>query len=593
MHAARLRVPSLVFALMLVATACHSSATMDADAAMLPPDGDAPDAAPDGDVRDAGPDGEVPDGGSSLPPCEGADVFCGELRFGRVTGLAFATETLSGLTDTQGTFRYRAGETVTFAIGGTTLGSAAAAPFVSLFDLVGIAPPSTEASLRAELHDDLDVTAFDRVANTATLLLSLDRDLNPRDGVELEGWDTTLADETIPLDAPLYHFGRRSLDRVGRRYGVHRTVLVATSLAHLYDAIDVVVPAHVRTAWHSIGGISEARSRYEHDALGRAVARFDVDEQGVDIWAERVAYDSVGRVLEHRTEMPVEEGWRIVTIEANAYDAFGRVVVASNTADWDFDGVFDQRVRGSYFYDTRGNRTNELVSFLDGRVTEAVSTFDALGNLVMRTDEDDVRDLDAVSVRTYDDAGDLVRDVLTSRGPGGTVRVEHVYVYASAGRVATHVTDTDIDGDTVVDQHSERTYTYAPEGWLRLSVEHFAIGTSNETRATRTLDAEGRPLVERTERGPMLRNHDVSERTYAANGERIAWRIEQLVMGVSTTVTAGTDAYVYAPEGYEIERVHRSDGAIAPVVQRVTSTYAPIADGLVALIYAYDPEREL
>src|SRR5262245_58756074 len=78
------------------------------------------------------------------------DHLYGRFEAGTVTGLRYTTPSGTGLTGTDGTFRYRAGETVTFSIGGITLGSAPGANTVSLFTLAGIAAPTTEADVRAQ-----------------------------------------------------------------------------------------------------------------------------------------------------------------------------------------------------------------------------------------------------------------------------------------------------------------------------------------------------------------------------------------------------------------------------------------------------------
>lgn len=58
------------------------------------------------------------DGGSSSPT-----VYSGMLIDSPVEGVEYSTPTQSGITDSQGTFKYQAGEMVTFYVGGFILGN--------------------------------------------------------------------------------------------------------------------------------------------------------------------------------------------------------------------------------------------------------------------------------------------------------------------------------------------------------------------------------------------------------------------------------------------------------------------------------------
>lgn len=89
------------------------------------------------------------------------DVKTGVFKFGRVEGLSWRTETLSGETGPHGEFQYRDGETVTFGIGRLNLGS--------------VAPKAvlTPADLSAEVAGDIKKIRHRKVTNIARLLESL------------------------------------------------------------------------------------------------------------------------------------------------------------------------------------------------------------------------------------------------------------------------------------------------------------------------------------------------------------------------------------------------------------------------------------
>lgn len=86
-----------------------------------------------------------------------------------VEGLSYETETLSGTTDSDGSFSYNSGESVTFFIGGIKLGSAAAQTYITPLDLVTGAQNENNPT----------------VINIVRLLITLDEDNNPENGITI------------------------------------------------------------------------------------------------------------------------------------------------------------------------------------------------------------------------------------------------------------------------------------------------------------------------------------------------------------------------------------------------------------------------
>lgn len=86
-----------------------------------------------------------------------------------VSGLIYSTPALRGITDSQGTFQYSLGDTITFSIGDIILGSGVAKPIMTPVDLV---PGAT---------DELDQT----VTNIARFLQSLDYDDDLSNGITI------------------------------------------------------------------------------------------------------------------------------------------------------------------------------------------------------------------------------------------------------------------------------------------------------------------------------------------------------------------------------------------------------------------------
>ncbi len=82
-----------------------------------------------------------------------AAELSGEFQAGGVSGLHYVTPTRSGTTDANGTFKYLAGEPVTFSVGAIQLGQAPGASRSTPFTLVGMTPPTTSPRCGNVLED--------------------------------------------------------------------------------------------------------------------------------------------------------------------------------------------------------------------------------------------------------------------------------------------------------------------------------------------------------------------------------------------------------------------------------------------------------
>ncbi|WP_455207613.1 hypothetical protein [Kaarinaea lacus] len=126
------------------------------------------------------------DGGSPNPggtPTPQPDILTGVFVDSPVSGANYSTETQSGMTNSSGQYNYVGGELVTFSIGGIILGSAMAGPVVTPLMLV-------EGAVDA---------ADSRVTNIVRLLMTLDSDGNPDNGIEITA-DAHDAAEGLSLD---------------------------------------------------------------------------------------------------------------------------------------------------------------------------------------------------------------------------------------------------------------------------------------------------------------------------------------------------------------------------------------------------------
>ena len=118
------------------------------------------------------------------------DVLTGIL-VGPVTGLRYQTPTMKGVTNKRGEFQYCAGETVSFLIGRLVLGAVPGSPRVNLAQLV------------RRVGGDIDKLHDLSVTNLARLVLTLDQDGDPENGVTIaQAVHDIVGSQVIMLDYP-------------------------------------------------------------------------------------------------------------------------------------------------------------------------------------------------------------------------------------------------------------------------------------------------------------------------------------------------------------------------------------------------------
>lgn len=160
-------------------------------------------------------------GGSSTPASQPRPVLSGVFSDSPIENIAFRTDSQSGFTDSDGTFLYLDGETVTFSIGGIDLPAITAASLLT--------PKLMGSSGR--IDDPI-------VLNILRLLQSLDVDGNPDNGIEISDQAHTVADAmTVDFDDPDFD---TAVTNLVANSGATRTALISSgqALAHFNDSID-------------------------------------------------------------------------------------------------------------------------------------------------------------------------------------------------------------------------------------------------------------------------------------------------------------------------------------------------------------------
>ncbi|WP_153039255.1 hypothetical protein [Microbulbifer sp. Q7] len=443
---------------------------------------------------------------------------------GRVAGLGYRTPSFSGITDSAGTFRYRDGEEVEFFLGGVHLGAARGAAELSPFDLAGTAPITEEAALRAALENHQRADALDLVSNMMRLLLILDRDQDPANGIDLQGWDTELADYAVDFAYDLYAFpwrrGLDSLPAITTAFSIKYQLPLDAPLVYLYDALGIVVPVHLpvrETRNIEDDERIEQEVRWEYNDLGLPrINYFTVLPETAENWRERVeyTYDSLGRwdFLLRETDSD-ENGFvdfftrterffssrgflkRIVEEEGRGlvgerlvvrldYDDGGNKVFSVVELDQGVDDILDSLRRVESAYDGDGLldwRLEELDLNADGLVERRqrfVFGYNRNGlllELADTVDDGDLATVDGIADATieiafrYSSAGRLLREVqrIDDNGDGVVDRINtYEYLYLSSGQLREESWEFDIDADGTPESRRTFTYRYTSDDWL-------------------------------------------------------------------------------------------------------------------------------
>ena len=175
-----------------------------------------------------------------------------------VEGVTYTTPTLSGTTDSDGTFVYLFGEVVTFSIGGITLGSAVGQPQLTPIDLIPGAIDATDQ----------------QVTNILRFVQSLDADSDPSNGI------------SIPT-AALTNAAGQTLDfnQATVAFEVDANALLA--LLYPLPAISPALVSEVAALAHftGAGGVSQSAIVFTSTDSGGDVDLYLINEDGTGLTA--------------------------------------------------------------------------------------------------------------------------------------------------------------------------------------------------------------------------------------------------------------------------------------------------------------------
>lgn len=389
-----------------------------------------------------------------------ADMRTGRFALGNIEGLGYSTDTQSGTTDAEGQFRYKAGETVRFSVGGIELGSVKADRVISPFDLVGLNPRLDSLELITDLagyshpgddfltthrHHYLPGNQFHRVINISNLLLSLDQDQDFSNGIQLGDLQQRMVNEFLDFDQPLLVFNRSfSFKNILNLYA-GRSRAPETVFRQLNDALDLdmAIPQPADMDVSATGTASSGyRMQYRYDQRGYLTAiQQDVDRDGTVDSVRSFEFDDMGRM--HRKLRDSNADGIDDVIETFMYDARGNLT--GHEVDTNADGRIEQRV--TFEYDGNDRR---IASYTYNEVSGALRAsesrdYDGQGRVLLQEEFSYPSGaLFRQKSWIYDGSGRL-RSVLDDRI--NSISEIESYVYDGYGRVRQIDYDSDADGN--------------------------------------------------------------------------------------------------------------------------------------------------
>ncbi len=551
-------------------------------------------------------------GGKEAAPAETTGILHSQIQ-----GVSYRTPSRSGQTDANGTFTCLVGETVTFSIGGIELGSAAASSRISLFTLAGMTPPTSELALRRELwRMQTTTTPLSRATNLAMLLLALDADGNPDNGIDVSARAGTLANAQLDFDLRFFEFPEK-LSKLAP--DLTRNIPAAAPVKWLYRSLgiaiaanapvrqiddydgDGIIDADLSTTLDAQGEIAETAVdlsadgqpdqliSYARDALGRITRRRVLDDpfQSGTFQLEHItesAFDSHGNEVRRvdREDGGVDGSLDSETIQESTFDRYGRILSSTYSNDFDFDGVLDSTERHVFTRDARGNLLEERIE----------------------VDLDANEGIDGRYITTYTyDAGDHRLTSVYSRDLDGDgnpeTRFAQSFTYDAAGRQATSTEEYDIDADGVVEQSTRSTSTYDPAGNLLRSVSRidsdffgsfFTYDVTTEysynrdrrrTNVIQSYDFLGDGTVE---------NRITEVNTYDANGFPLTYETHTDNTADGVTDYSFVVTFTNTPEGAQqsfLAEFDNDEDGIVDETQSSQISYAPAANALTPIVTQY------
>lgn len=498
-------------------------------------------------------------GSSTNDGADNSAVKMGSFKGMPISGLRYSTATKNGLTNTKGQFQYQAGEAISFSFAGINLGETI--PASSEMSLLNLIPDSKIYTTTHQVNElfktaisSTDYQAFNKVHNLLTLLMSLDKDANPDNGIQLSTEIESLA-LSLSFSFNLEKNINTSSIETSNEIQLNR-VMQKAAYDGLIQSGRAKKPGEVLDDYYRITGInhdfsilSEERTenynddtilnriRFTYDSEGRKLTRKEENHANTSIQSSlaSLVYDDQGNILIDSFSSNEQLKRRYTyTYDANGnrlsshnddsgdgdnnsvsylnYDEFGQLLTISQ--DLNSNGSIDVFTTNSY--DTKGNKLTYF--YTQGDVEKkAYYRYDDSNNLLGYTfDSTGDGDIDRIGEYSYDIKGNILSEKMDQSGNGqfdeittytyntfnnilvvntdsngdGTLNKQEINEYDSQGNLLQATTDSNGDG------HPNEIITYAfdDQGKL-LSFGHDSTGNGSENFVfTLTYDAKGNRL---------------------------------------------------------------------------------------------------
>ncbi|MDH5377168.1 MAG: hypothetical protein OEX00_02460 [Gammaproteobacteria bacterium] len=227
-------------------------------------------------------------GGGSSSSDNQTGTKTGVLLPGPISGVAYKTETQSGFTNEKGEFSYLTGEHVQFSIGEIELGKTTAQKVITPFDIFDFDP--LYAKNFEKFSSDLrDITKPSAAVNWTMLLLSLDADNNPSNGIKIPNTLHTLLDEPFNL-------WFRTRDAYNNSSSEFNSLMAKTRLAGVWAGAHKAFTPHLAAKW-LYDSLGLKPKLYKRTQYSLDVSPIDVDNS--NDYSEKYTYDPATRTVQY------------------------------------------------------------------------------------------------------------------------------------------------------------------------------------------------------------------------------------------------------------------------------------------------------
>ncbi|MEH6344652.1 MAG: hypothetical protein V7785_06170 [Bermanella sp.] len=435
-------------------------------------------------------------------------TLIGHLTGPVIEGITYQADSGSGITDSSGQYEYEEGDNIRFLVGATVLGDTVAAKkSMTTLDLINGAVLYTNTTqvnevVYSNLNNPARVALY-RFHNVLTLLLHLDDDRDPTNGVNISPQVAALFDDvtldfylqktlsvlpvvirrrlyqavkdglllTVPLPPKGY-----ALDQYYQINNVESNL--AVSMFHTTDELNDgsvqfsyyreydEVGNYIRDAY-SVDGQIQRDSRYTYDQLYRALL-YTSDNDGDGILDARTTweYNALGQTLfAYRDTNGDNDGSAQADyITGYEYNELGSLItIITQTDPVEVDGVIAYTTQSSsraYTFDDDDQLITTVATIDDNNYSTSHYSYHSSGLMLTMQSintAEGVVSHDSTVTNTYDDNLNLLSK---KRVTVGGFSFEDIYTFDEDDHLLTKARDSDVDGNL----DSITTYGYNDAG---------------------------------------------------------------------------------------------------------------------------------